>query len=779
MVSPEARMSTSEISLGETRESEAKYRGLLEAAPDAMVVVDELGKIILLNFQTEKQFGYHRDELVGQPVKNIIPDGFAERLLADRLRSTSDALKQQIGTGIELTGRRKDGSEFPIEIMLSPLESPEGILVTAAIRNITVRKAAERHLAQMESRYRGLLEAAPDAMVVVNPAGNIVLLNVQAEKRFGYRRDELVGQAVTNIIPVGFAERLVADALRSEAEALAQQIGTGIELTGRRKDGSEFPIEIMLSPLESAEGILVTAAIRDVTTRTKAERRLKESEEEYRLLFDSNPHAMWVYDAETLAFLAVNDAAVRLYGYSREEFLVRKITDLRPVEEVPAQLEQLKTIPDSLRLMAEDVKHKKKDGTLLDVEGASNPIDFHGRRARLVLANDVSEKRQMEAQLQQAQKMDAMGRLAGGIAHDFNNLLMIIQSYGDVLESHLGDEKAIRRDISEIRGATERGAKMTQQLLALSRKQIVQPETLDPGEIVTVLHRMLSRLIREDIHFEIRIVPGSAFVRIDRGQLEQVVVNLVVNARDAMPAGGRLTVNIRRVDLDRAFAASHAGLVPGPFVQITVTDTGTGIDAATKSRIFEPFFTTKGVGKGTGLGLATVYGIVKGCGGDVSVYSEPGHGSAFKIYLPRVEAPAVAAAVAVPSPTVISRGNETLLILEDEVVIRDMLGEYLGALGYRLLQAGNGDDALRIARAHAGPIHLLLTDVVVPGRSGRVVAETLHSENPLVKVIFMSGYTDDAAIVRDVVAREADFLQKPFRLEVLALKIREVLDRAA
>jgi PAS domain S-box-containing protein len=260
--------------LSESKEAGAKYRGLLEAAPDAMVVVNQQGEIVLLNVQAEKQFGYRRDELVGQKVKNIIPEGFAERLIADGLRSPVEALAQQIGTGIELIALRKDGSEFPIELMLSPLESTEGILVTAAIRNISVRKEGEKHLAQMEGRYRGLLEAAPDAMVVVNQSGEIVLLNVQAQKQFGYRRDELVGQKVKNIIPEGFAERLIADGLRSPVEALAQQIGSGIELIALRKDGSEFPIELMLSPLESTEGILVTAAIRNISVRKEAERTL-------------------------------------------------------------------------------------------------------------------------------------------------------------------------------------------------------------------------------------------------------------------------------------------------------------------------------------------------------------------------------------------------------------------------------------------------------------------------------------------------------------------------
>src|ERR1700692_4277376 len=312
----------SEISrdLSERKESGEKYRGLLEAAPDAMGVVNQGGEIVLLNVQAEKQFGYHRDELVGQKVKNIIPEGFAERLIADGTRTAAEALAQQIGTGIELVGRRKDGSDIPIEIMLSPLESAEGILVTAAIRDISVRKTAEKHLAQMEGRYRGLLEAAPDAMVVVNQGGEIVLLNLQAEKQFGYRRDELLGQKVKNIIPKGFAERLIADDLRSVEDALAQQIGTGIELSGRRRDGSSFPIEIMLSPLESAEGILVTAAIRDISVRKTAETHLAQMEGRYRGLLEAAPDAMVVVN-QVGEIVLLNVQAEKQFGYRRDELV--------------------------------------------------------------------------------------------------------------------------------------------------------------------------------------------------------------------------------------------------------------------------------------------------------------------------------------------------------------------------------------------------------------------------------------------------------------------------
>src|SRR5271154_2845981 len=306
-------------------DSGAKYRGLLEAAPDAMVVVNPEGEIVLLNVQAEKQFGYHRDELVGQKVKNIIPEGFAERLVADGTRSAAQALAQQIGTGIELIARRKNGTEFPIELMLSPLESVEGTLVTAAIRDISVRRAAEKHLAQMEGRYRGLLEAAPDAMVVVNQSGAIVLLNVQAEKQFGYRRDELLGQKVTNIIPVGFAERLVADDLRSAEDASAQQIGTGIELIARRKDGGEFPIEIMLSPL----GTLVTAAIRNISVRKSAETHLSQMESRYRGLLEAAPDAMVVVN-QSGEIVLLNVQAEKQFGYSRDELLGQEVKNIIP-----------------------------------------------------------------------------------------------------------------------------------------------------------------------------------------------------------------------------------------------------------------------------------------------------------------------------------------------------------------------------------------------------------------------------------------------------------------
>jgi len=437
----------SEISrdISESKESGAKYRGLLEAAPDAMVVVNQGGEIVLLNVQAEKQFGYHRDELVGQKVKNIIPEGFAERLIADGTRTAAEALAQQIGTGIELTGRRKNGSEFPIEIMLSPLESTEGILVTAAIRDISVRKDAEKHLAQMEGRYRGLLEAAPDAMVVVNRAGEIVLLNLQAEKRFGYRRDELVGQKVKNIIPEGFAERLIADGTRSAADALAQQIGTGIELYGRRKNGSDFPIEIMLSPLESAEGILVTAAIRDISVRKEAERHLARMEGRYRGLLEAAPDAMVVVN-QGGGIVLLNVQAEKQFGYHRDELVGQRVKNIIP----EGFAERL--IADGLR-SAEDARAqrigtgieltgRRKNGSEFPIEIMLSPLESAEGILVTAAIRNISVRKDAEKHLAQVE-----GRYRG-LLEAAPDAMVVVNPSGEIVLLNVQAEKQFgyRRD---------------------------------------------------------------------------------------------------------------------------------------------------------------------------------------------------------------------------------------------------------------------------------------------------------------------------------------------
>jgi two-component system, cell cycle sensor histidine kinase and response regulator CckA len=428
-------------------------------------------------------------------------------------------------------------------------------------------------------------------------------------------------------------------------------------------------------------------------------------------------------------------------------------------------------MPDTPSLPATQVRHRKKDGSLLEVEGSTSPIEFHGRRARLVLAQDVSEKKQLEAQLLQAQKMEAVGRLAGGVAHDFNNALGVILGYTELLLRQANPSQKPKLD--QIRKATERASGLTRQLLAFSRKQVVDPKVLDVNLLLADLETMLRRLIGEDI--DLAMVAGADLgqVKADAGQLEQVVMNLCVNARDAMPDGGLLRLETANVDLDSSHAARHESMAPGRYVMLAVSDGGCGIEKDVLTKIFDPFFTTKAEGKGTGLGLAMVYGTIKQAGGHVGVYSEVGHGTTFRIYLPRIDEPV--AAPIVDTALVPTRGWETILVVEDEASLRDITREILSDNGYRVLEAGGADEAMAIASRHPERIDLVVTDVVMPGTNGRVLAESLTAARPGIKVLFMSGYTDDVIAHRGVLEAGTLLLEKPFTVVALLRHVRAAL----
>jgi len=517
---------------------------------------------------------------------------------------------------------------------------------------------------------------------------------------------------------------------------------------------------------------LVIAAL--LTERTAAEQALTESEAHYRLLFERNPNPLCVYDAETLAFLAVNEAAVRLYGYSRAEFLEMTLKDLRPPDDGPRPQSQ-STISGEGPVGAGEWRHRKKDGTAIVVEITRHALTFAGRPAALAMAHDLTQRRSLESQLLQSQKMEAVGQLAGGIAHDFNNLLTAIFGSSDLLLEDLSVDDQRRSDVEDIKQAAQRAAALTRQLLAFSRQQVLAPQVLDLSALIADLEKMLRRVIGEDVEFRTVLAPDLGAVRADPGQLEQVIVNLAVNARDAMPYGGKLTVETANVDLDEAYPQERGLVVPGRYAMLAVTDTGIGMDAHVKAHIFEPFFTTKEKGKGTGLGLATVYGIVKQSDGYIWVYSEPGRGTSFKIYLPRVEAVAEPPAPKAMPPASL-RGSETVLVVEDEAAVRNLVRRVLEAHGYSVLVAADGPEALRLIESHHEPIHLLVTDVVMPKMSGRQLAERVVSTRRETKVLYLSGYTDDAIVHHGVLAPGIAFLQKPFTPRALARKLREVLD---
>jgi PAS domain S-box-containing protein len=627
-------------------ESDAKYRGLLEAAPDAMVVVNQGGEIVLVNVQAERQFGYRRDELVGQKVKSIIPKGFAERLVADATRSTVEALEQQIGMGIELSGQRKDGSEFPIEIMLSPLESGGRVLVTAAIRNISARKAAEEHLVLMEGKYRGLLEAAPDAMVVVNQGGEIVLVNVQAEKQFGYRRDELIGQRVKNIIPEGFAERLVADATRSAAEALAQQIGMGIELSGRRKDGSEFPIEIMLSPLESADGVLVTAAIRNISARKAAEEHLVLMEGKYRGLLEAAPDAMVVVN-QSGEIVLVNVQAEKQFGYRRDELVGQKVKSIIPegfAERLVADATRSTVEALAQQIgMGIELSGRRKDGSEFPIEIMLSPLESaEGILVTAAIRNISARKKseednaQLELRVEERTKQLAnanrvlersnieLQQFAYVASHDLQSPLRSISGFVQLLkieyENKLDEQAAdwIRRTIQ----ATEQMQNLIRGVLAYSRvdsrsRPFMPIPFLDVfNDVVALLEPSIQDAGGQVTHGDLPVVIG------DRSQFVQLMQNLIGNGLkyhgDKSP---HVHVSAERKGNEWTFS---------------VRDNGIGIDAKYYESVFEIFKRLHDQKEypGTGIGLAVCRRVVNRHGGRIWVESEAGLGSAFHFTLP-------------------------------------------------------------------------------------------------------------------------------------------------
>jgi PAS domain S-box-containing protein len=509
--------------------------------------------------------------------------------------------------------------------------------------------------------------------------------------------------------------------------------------------------------------------------RNRAEEALVESERRYRRLVEFSPDAIFIKRANRIVF--ANQRCLKLFGASSpEQVLGKTVFDFIHPDFHAIMTERLGLMETGNPVPLIDEKIVRLDGTTVDVEISASPFLEEGVTAIQVVCRDISDRKKLEEQFHQAQKMDAVGQLAGGVAHDFNNLLTVISGYSDILVTRLPDNDPMKGFVQEIHKAGERAAHLTRQLLAFSRKAVIEPRVLDLNAIVTDTEKMLRRLIGEDISLTTALAPALEQVKADAGQIEQVIVNLAVNARDAMPQGGKLTIETRNVELDADYAALHPLVKPGRYVMVAVSDTGSGMSQETKAHIFEPFFTTKGPGKGTGLGLATVYGIVKQCGGHVGVYTELGHGTSFKIYLPPV-GDKVSSGKSLCGNKMAPHGKETILLVEDEDAVRAITKLALQSLDYTVLEARNGEEAVRICERHTEPIHLLITDVVMPEMGGRQVAERLASRKQGIKVLFLSGYTDDAVVRHGILQAEVAFLQKPFTPTALANKVREVLDQ--
>jgi len=680
------------------------------------------------------------------------------------------------------------------------LVTGSGLVIKGTFRNIEERESARTALqrahdeldervrertAELESQQqylRAIVETSPNPIVVKNAEGRFTLINKAVEAAYGRPASEILGKKEVDLN--GYHTE-IQTFIHDDDEVIQTRKPKFIpeeELTNPKTGETRLfqTIKVPLA-LPGNGSVHVLGVATDITERKRTEEALRDTEERYRLLFDSNPLPMWVYDQDTLGFLAVNEAAVSHYGYSREEFLSMTIKDIRSAADVPTLLDSISE--ESGFNLAGTWQHRKKDGSFLDVEILSHPLTFAGHRAKLVLANDVTERRRAEDalrdtehQLRQAQKLEGVGRLAGGIAHDFNNLLTAIIGFCSLSMRDLKSEDPLLANLEEIKKAGERATSLTRQLLAFSRQQVLQPKILNLDTVVIDMEKMLRRIIGEHIDLRAVLEPALGNVNADPGQIEQIILNLAVNARDSMPKGGKLTIETDNVYLDEEYAQNHVGAQAGPHVMLAVSDNGHGMSQETIARIFEPFFTTKELGKGTGLGLSTVYGIVKQSGGNIWVYSEEGRGTTFKVYLPRVDATAEEKERAEESARIV-RGTETILLVEDEEMLRKLARQTLASYDYHILQAANGAEALTLAKQHGGPIHLLLTDVIMPGMNGRELATRMLETHPSVRVLFMSGYTDDAIVHQGVLDESANFIQKPFSPESLSGKVREVLDQ--
>jgi PAS domain S-box-containing protein len=507
--------------------------------------------------------------------------------------------------------------------------------------------------------------------------------------------------------------------------------------------------------------------------RVRAEESIRKSEAMFRLLFSHTPLPMWVFDTETLQFLQVNEATRKAYGFSESEFRGMTIRDVRPDSDAPSFAAHIEEWKQDGRHQGH-WQHQRKDGKCFEVDVISHKLEYAGRSVRLVVAQDVSERLLLEGQLRQAQKMEAIGRLAGGVAHDFNNLLMVIKGHTELLLNVLPPADHVTRKVEQIDRAADRAAALTRQLLAFSRMQVLQPRAMNLNSVVQEMANLIPRLIGEDIELVVRSSADLGTIRADASQMEQIIMNLAVNSRDAMPKGGRFTIETSNVELDNLYRAAHPVVQPGKYVLLAVSDTGTGMDAETQAHIFEPFFTTKEQGKGTGLGLATVYGVVKQSGGFIWVYSELGRGTTFKIYLPRVDEAAASIPV-VHIPSSLARGTETVLLAEDEQDVREVAREFLESAGYTVLEAAGGAEALEVSAARAGPIDLLITDMVMPGISGQELARKMRALREGIRVIYMSGYSEHAAGEAAKCDAAAMVLTKPFSRAVLLRTVRDIL----
>jgi len=751
----------------ELQESEKRLRTLTEASFEGLAF-SENGIVVETNDQTARMLGYSREEMVGKPISDFVAVESRARVLRAVQTDDTETYEQMLV--------RKDGSVFPVETCARLLQAGGRKTRVTAIRDITERKRAQAAIREGELRLERLADNLPSGMVYQmlkepDRPPRFVYVSAGVERIHGVKAEAVLKDSSLLYRQIVPEDRQVFAA--EEARVFRDRTPFNAEIRVRSASGDVRWISISSAPRQLPDGrVLFDGIESDITERKRAEQAHQQSEERFARAFGSNPEGISISTQKEGRFLEVNDAYVRMMGYERSELIGKTVKELRmwapgEREQVIAKLQKGGAIRDY------NTTFRTKGDQIREAQISIDQIQVQEEPCLLITIRDVTESRLMELQLRAAQKMEAIGRLAGGVAHDFNNVLMIISSAAQMMKSGPHDDDRKARYLSQIQSATEKATSLTRQLLAFSRQQVLHPAILDLNGVVGDLWKMLPQLLGEDVETVLHLASDLGSVSADRGQIEQVIMNLAVNARDAMPGGGRLTVETANALLDGTTSGRHGTENPvGEFVMLAVTDTGIGMDAPTQAKIFEPFFTTKEIGKGTGLGLATVYGIVKQSAGHVTVYSELGKGTTFKVYLPRVREKA-ALGLASPAKPALG-GTETLLLVEDESALRELASEFLRSKGYTVLEAGNRREALHVCRNHEGPIHALLTDVVLPGGGGPDLAKVLLGMRPDLRVIYMSGYTDQV-LSEELHREDTTFLQKPFGLDTLARTVRSLL----
>ncbi len=753
------------------RESEQRYHSLFEAANDGLMVHTLDGRILETNSVLSERLGYGAEELLTMNVLDLrnaeaSPLYFAHM---DDVRVRGRAV-------FETTHVRRDGSTVPVEISSRLIEAAGREMVLSISRDVTERREAEEALRLTQLS----VDCAGDFIHWIGRDGRVHYASDSSCRRLGYSREEMLTKTIFDLDPI-----MPPDAW-PEHWLLVKRCGSvTFESLFQTKAGEAFPVEISANHVESAGREFVFGFARDITERKQMEAALKESEERYRLLADATSDLIYSYDT-TLELTGINRAAARSLGLEPSEALGKPLDQLGFPEPTLAQWKRMtQEVINTRNAVREVVEVAVPPGESFFYDTVLQPVmdaggDIVGFRGG---SRDITERKraekalhESEQQLRQAQKMEAVGQLAGGIAHDFNNLLTVIIGNSSLMQASMNPEDANLELVADIREVAERAAALTRQILAFSRRQLLKPEVLLLNDVVTSLDTLLKRTLGEDIDLSFSMAPDLLRTEVDPHQIEQVLLNLALNSRDAMPSGGILRVETNNVRLDTSFCEDHSGIQPGAYVVLSVSDTGIGMDEEVKSHIFEPFFTTKEVGKGTGLGLSTVFGIVKQSGGSVFVYSEPGQGTTFKVYLPvaQTDADEIDGVL----PVVDTKGGaETILVVEDEPSVQELVVRILCRAGYQVLRAGSMEHADMALEQVASPPDLLLTDVILPGGSdGRGLAEKLCGLYPDLKVIFMSGYTRGSVVHDGRLDEDIEFLEKPFTPDALLTKVRAVLD---